>query len=523
MSGEFFSPDRLLVNSLKNILEDIQAFSEFSAGIQLRSYQAEAAAAIVDSVLNKRGRSFVVMFPRQSGKNELQAQIEGYLLMRTMDFPVEIVKVAPTLKPQALTSMRRLEKLLSGNPLVRWVATRELGTIYRMRRGRIYFISAHPQANIVGATASLLLSVDEAQEVLPEKFDKDLAPMAASTAATRVFWGTAWTSQTLLGRELRLALEAEGRDGVRRVFRISADEVAGEVPAYARYVQEQLSRLGRQHPLVKTQYFSEEIDEGAGLFPPDRLRLMQGDHLPQAGPEPGVTYALLVDVAGEAEQPLVSPAQMAESQRDSTAATLVQVELASLSDPAVQAPVYRAVWRREWVGVKHASLYGKLQALAELWRAVYIVVDATGVGAGLASFLERRFPGKVLPQVFSLKSKSDLGWAFLAVVESGRYREPLIPPDHPELGEQAAFQRRFWAQARACTQQVMDGPGRLLRWSVPEGQRDPVTGERLHDDLLFSAALCAALEGRAWQAPGKAILIRGRDPLEEIDKGMRDE
>ena len=58
--------------------------------------------------------------------------------------------------------------------------------------------------------------------------------MAASTNATRVFWGTAWTSQTLLARELRSARQLEKLDGIRRAFVIDAERVAQDIPVYAR-------------------------------------------------------------------------------------------------------------------------------------------------------------------------------------------------------------------------------------------------------------------------------------------------
>ena len=46
-----------------------------------------------------------------------------------------------------------------------------------------------------------------------EKYDKEIAPMAASTNATRVFWGTAWSEETLLARELYSAKQIEALDG----------------------------------------------------------------------------------------------------------------------------------------------------------------------------------------------------------------------------------------------------------------------------------------------------------------------
>ena len=46
-----------------------------SAHITLRPYQRRIALAIKDSVIHRAGRSFVVILPRQSGKNELQAHL----------------------------------------------------------------------------------------------------------------------------------------------------------------------------------------------------------------------------------------------------------------------------------------------------------------------------------------------------------------------------------------------------------------------------------------------------------------
>ncbi|MEP6776510.1 MAG: hypothetical protein ABJA50_13020, partial [Chloroflexota bacterium] len=72
---------------------------------------------------------------------------------------------------------------------------------------------------------------------------------------------------------------------------------------------------------------------------------------------------------------------------------------------------------------------------------------------------------------------------FLSLVESGRYKE------YAEDGESDTG--LFWAQVEACTSQVSDGPGKLLRWFV----EDP----RTHDDLLISTSLCAVLDRVDWR------------------------
>ena len=496
---------------LEEIVRDGALFAECASGLRLRKYQTEVARAIVDSVIYQKGLTFVVVFPRQSGKNELQAQIETYLLTVLSQLDTEMVKASPTWKPQTINAMRRLERVLSRNLITRSRWVKESGYIYRFDNARIFFLSGGETANVVGATANTLLECDEAQDISVSKWDKDFAPMAASTNATRVFWGTAWTSRTLLARELRAAKEAQQRDGIRRVFHIDASHVSKEVPAYGKFVAEQVQKLGMNHPLVRTQYYSQEIDAEGGMFPDYRLRLMKGYHSFQDTPTPGCVYALTIDVAGEDEGRTTEDGSMglANPGRDSTALTIFEVDLSTVSDPLIRAPVYKVVARVSWVGTKHTTLYSLLRSLIDLWRPRYVVVDSTGVGAGLASFLDKAAPNKVIPFLFTAKSKSDLGWKFLAVVETGRYREPV---------DSALKSPIFWQQLMYCQSEVLEGPGKIMRWGVPDGTRDDLTGDLVHDDVLISAALCAVLDDQEWAVLGAPVVISKGDPLLEIDQ-----
>lgn len=512
-----------LVTVLKKLLRDVTLFTRYASGLKLRAYQEAAARAIVDSVVQRKGHSIVVVFPRQSGKNELQAQIETYMLTLFSQLDAEIVKVSPTWKPQTLNAMRRLERVLSRNLITRERWKKESGYIYRVGSARIFFLSGSPTANVVGATASTLLECDEAQDVLTAKWDKEFAPMAASTNATRVFWGTMWTSRTLLARELRLARQAEKQDGIRRAFVLCADDVAKDVPAYGKFVAEQIAKLGRSHPLVKTQFYSEEIDAQCGMFPPERRAMMQGEKSYQPSAISGQQYVLLLDVAGEDEGKSMGEDELQHAGRDSTALTVVQVDLSTLSDELIRLPTYRVVNRTLWTGEKHSTLYGQIKALAESWQARYIVVDATGIGAGLASFLESAFPGQVIPFVFSAKSKSDLGWDFISLIETGRYKEPKIVSsewkvESREVNDNSrltTLSSLFWKQVEYCQASVLDGPGKVMQWGVPDGTRDPETGEILHDDLVISAALCAVLDKQPWGV-GESRIVTQTDPLQGL-------
>ncbi len=73
-----------------------------------------------------------------------------------------------------------------------------------------------------------------------------------------------------------------------------------------------------------------------------------------------------------------------------------------------------------------------------------LVVDATGVGAGLTSMLKAPCrPCKAIH--FNVSSKITAWLDFLGLVDSGRWQEDLYPPDAPGASPLAA---EFFASGR---------------------------------------------------------------------------
>jgi hypothetical protein len=95
----------------------------------------------------------------------------------------------------------------------------------------------------------------------------------------------------------------------------------------------------------------------------------------------------------------------------------------------------------------------------------------------------------VAPFLFNRKTKSNLGWAFLGLIDAGRLKE--YADDTGWAGGGADITRIYRHQLAACTYEVLPGPGKLLRWSVPPS--------RGHDDLLISTALTARLDAIDWR------------------------
>ena len=179
---------------------------------RLRPYQLEAAHAILKSVLQNRGLTFTVEVARQGGKNELSAQLELLLLTLNRSAGGNLIKAAPTYMPQLLNSIFRLkDRLNDAGYKGLWAA--EGRNSFRVGRARQVFLSAEPSSRVVGATAHVLLEMDEAQEIDKTKYYKEFRPMGASTNVTTVLYGTPWDGDSLLEEQKQLNLELERHDG----------------------------------------------------------------------------------------------------------------------------------------------------------------------------------------------------------------------------------------------------------------------------------------------------------------------
>jgi hypothetical protein len=458
----------------------------------LRDYQRPAVDAIWQSILNERGEQFAVVFSRQSGKDELLAQLLAFLLIRFQRRGGSIVVATPALRPQGLVSRDRLLAALD-TPFV-GTAIERSGSSVTLGRATARFLSAAPTSNARGQTADLLLVANEAQDIEPAVWDAVFDPMAASTNATTLFLGTVWSKETLLARQMQHLREREADDGAQRVFTVAWETVAAVVPAYGDRVRARIAQFGPAHPSIRTEYFLEELDSNGALFTPERIAQLAGSHDRRHAAEPGKRYALLIDVGGEEESGFGLAAFHDGGRRDSTALTVVEIveqeERGSL-------PHYRVVDRRAWTGASHAALLPHLVDLARtVWQARAVVIDATGVGAGLASLLGaalgKRREGsasiRTIPFHFSASSKSALGWDLLGAIESGRLKEYR---ETATAGLEAArVTTTFHEQLRAITYETAPGPGRQLRWGAPPGK---------HDDLVLSLALVSALDGLDWR------------------------
>jgi hypothetical protein len=437
--------------------------------MKLRLYQLEVARAAMDSIHKGMGLTFSVEIARQGGKNELSAHLEVLLLTLYMARGGNLVKCSPTFKPQTVISIERLKQRLDDFGF-NGIYGLQMGYIVYLGNAKAIFLSAEGSSSVVGHTADILLEIDESQDVSKEKYTKEFRPMGSATNVTTILYGTTWDDSTLLEEVKQANLELERKDGIKRHFRYDWQKVGQYNPDYVKFVQDERQKLGEEHPLFRTQYALLPITHGGRFLSRQQIALVLGEHRRQSQPEGKRTYIAGVDLAGEHEQEMAVGETLVNSRgkgRDSTVITIAEVDSTNLSQPVV-----KVVEQYRWTGTPHSQLYTEMTyILRNVWNCHRIVVDATGIGQPVASFLRKELGSKVIPFVFTSKSKSDMGFELLSFVNSGRLK--LYTQDGSQEYQEALFElKRAMARYR---------PNQTMNFYV-----DPQEG---HDDFLVSLAL----------------------------------
>jgi hypothetical protein len=308
------------------------------------------------------------MMPRQSGKNEIAAALVAFLLRTHAVAGGTVVVCAPTREPQARISAERIRGALAATDALVPAAgrSRSRGDTVTVGHARAVLLSASPQANVAGHTASIALVADEAQDIDEAWFNRQFRPMAASTGAPTILLGTAWDGRTLLERavEANRARDAVAPHGPRHHHQASWREVAETLPAYGAYVEAERERLGASHPLFLSQYELVPGEVAGRLLTRELLASLEGGHDPLSAPEPGERYVAGLDFGGDGES------------ADATVLTIARVE----ADGGHGSTGCAVVGQREWRGEPYARVLDDIRALDRAWRFDRVSGDATRRG-----------------------------------------------------------------------------------------------------------------------------------------------
>ncbi|MFH1662311.1 MAG: hypothetical protein ABH934_00060 [Chloroflexota bacterium] len=297
--------------------------------------------------------------------------------------------------------------------------------------------------------------------------------MGATTNVTTVHYGTAWDDSTLLEEVKQTNLELERKDGIKRHFRYDWQEVAKCNPDYLDYVEAERDRLGDNHPLFLTQYCLLLIHGGSGFLNNQQRAQLAGKHSRKHQAESGKLYIAGIDLAGEAEQEAGTTVKALKPRQDSTVVTIGELDF-SATDGIQKQPRLNIVEHYWWTGKKHTDLYPQLiDILSNVWHCRRVVIDATGIGQPISSFLKNSLGSKILPFTFTAQSKSRLGFNLLAAINSGRLKM--------YDGDGSPEYKQFWFEMEKAKSQFR--PNKTMNFYVNPGEG--------HDDFLMSLALLA--------------------------------
>jgi len=190
----------------------LRSFSEFvseGCGIKLYDYQLQPACAILDSIRLKQGLTIVLVFPSMSGKDELLAQLEVYLMRMLNDIKMRIVVVNSS-DADTLTAVMRLGDRLNSNVFTSYY-WKMVGMDFTLGEGQTSFYSM--EALNVGepTQANLLLVVNEAQRKNPDEFDQINEILTSGRKVTRIICGSDRGGHSLLSREINRAIHFSAR------------------------------------------------------------------------------------------------------------------------------------------------------------------------------------------------------------------------------------------------------------------------------------------------------------------------
>lgn len=345
-----------------------------------------------------------ILSARQTGKNETAAILQRRHLWRNQhsEYLSKWIRTAPTHEPQIVNSKKRLEELLQlgekkviNHPLfLRKKLETSEGYIWKIGNATVEFMSSGKHSNVVGATASECLDMDEAHKVSKPKFDEDFAPFTASTNAGTLLWGVAADGMDTIEWYRQHNIEM-GNEHLNLYYPCEVWMESSET--YRAHVESRVSALGWDHPIIKTQYRLLPVSQEGTFLNADQVRsLFDSDHDRQLAPRPDSQYEMLIDIAAGNED--FNPERQFDlldtDSNDKTSTDSTVIWVYEVSDTKCKNQVFsisRVVNCYWWTGVPLPQQQGEIEKLMNYWRIGKVTVDGVGVGRQIAEALEQKF------------------------------------------------------------------------------------------------------------------------------------
>ena len=272
---------------IDKLVDQLIVICDELSGFPLRPYQLPLARRIMESMILCDGARLTALFSRQSGKTEAIASVVATMMIM---FPrlanvypqyferfrngVLVGAFAPVDRQSNILFDRIKARLASEraknfmrDPEIDDFPTGQGITIKLRKCGSLARkISCHPRSIIEGDTFHIIL-IDEAQGADNKTVRKSVLPMGASTRATCVYTGTCTYTKNFFYDDIQKNKRIILARGKRRQnhFQVDYREVGKWVPAYKKFVQDEMISIGENSDEFRLSYKCEWLIE-RGMF-----------------------------------------------------------------------------------------------------------------------------------------------------------------------------------------------------------------------------------------------------------------
>jgi hypothetical protein len=331
---------------------------------ELTTYQNQIARTVVDSVLQEQRLTITVEIARGGGAKELSAQLEMLLLGLHVNDGVRLLRMAPS---STETTQQRLVGFLSQGPLDGlWSAG---NGIVRLGRSAVRFATPEkigPAVVEANQHALGLIEVADAQLLTAGDYDRWIEPLARTTGATTVLYGFPLNGESRFEEIKQHNRDLEAVDGIKRHFRVTADQVSAELSGYGKRIEQARAELGEEHPTFQSNYLLRPASANGPLLSDSQHHGLEGAHARQHEPSLGQrTVASIVVTRLPRTEDLAAPV-MFNSPGASAIVTIAERTEAGGLD---------LVEHRWLQAIDAGSLARQIARVVDDWRVEHITVD----------------------------------------------------------------------------------------------------------------------------------------------------
>lgn len=472
---------------LSDLLDKLLIVVDEISGITLYGYQRPFARRFLESLITNDGATLSALFSRQSGKSETVANtvVAAMIMLPVLAkiYPdllgkfargVWVGAFAPTDAQTDIIYGRIISRLTSDHateflqdPEIADRLVKIPGKVpsYKLKNSGSLVArqTAHPRAKIEGRTYHIII-VDECQDADEVVVNKSIAPMGASTNATKVYIGTPTYTKGVFYKQIQTNKREATKRGTKDChFEADWKEVAKWNKNYEKYVLGEMAKMGEESDEFRLSYRLHWLLD-KGMFTTSEIL----DNLGDKSMETVLFWNLSPVVVG------IDPAR----KQDSTIVTVVWVDW-DQPDPDTGLFNHRILAWLDLENMKWEEQYHRIVEFLANYSIFKVGVDEGGLGDVVIDRLRTLMPHTEFVAVGSARPEQSTRWKHLMQLFG---RQAIGWPAHAKTRR-----GKVWKRFRTQFEDLE------LHYEGPHVVAAAPKEAGAHDDYCDSAAIACVL------------------------------